>query len=156
MSMATRLKWYLEAHRIPYDLTPHTRTRSSAESAEAAHIPSARLAKGVLLEDERGYVMAIVPASEHVDLDEMARQLHRSFELASEAELEGLFTDCEAGAAPPVGTPYNVPMVVDDSLLSDGDVWFEAGDHEQLVHMAARSFRELLEGCRHGRFGTTH
>jgi Ala-tRNA(Pro) deacylase len=47
-------------------------------------------------------------------------------------------------------------MVVDDSLLSDGDVWFEAGDHEQLVHVAARSFRELLEGCRHGRFGTTH
>ena len=36
---------------------------------------------------------------------------------------------------PPVGPAYGVLTVVDDSLPRDGDLYFEAGDSEDLVHM---------------------
>ena len=85
-------------------------------------------------------------------LRDLEEQLERHLELASEAELSQLFRDCEVGALPPVGAAFGIPTVVDDSLMNAPDVWFEAGDHEDLVHMRGIEFLSLFTGARHGRF----
>lgn len=152
MSIAPRLRWYLEAHGVEYELIPHPHSASSAETARSAAVPLEALAKPVLLEDERGYVMAIVPASRRVDVRSLSEQLHRELTLAKERELASLFHDCERGATPPLGSPYRVPTVYDDALAELGEVCFEAGDHEDVVRMSGPAFLRLLEGSRHGRF----
>ena len=152
MAIAPRLKWYLDAHGVEYEVIPHARTRSSLDTARQAHVPPERLAKSVLLEDELGYVMAIVPASHRIDLRSLEDQLHRNFELATEPELPSLFADCERGAIPPVGPAYRIPTVYDDALAELTEVWFEAGDHEDVVHLKGTAFLRLLEGSPHGRF----
>jgi Ala-tRNA(Pro) deacylase len=152
MAIAPRLKWYLDARGVEYEVIPHPHTGSSLETARQSHVPPERLAKSVLLEDERGYVMAIVPASHRVDLRSLGDQLHRDLELASESELPSLFRDCEPGAVPPVGSAYQIPTVYDEALAELTEVWFEAGDHEDLVHVSGGAFLRLLEGARHGRF----
>jgi Ala-tRNA(Pro) deacylase len=141
MTMARRLKWYLDAREVEYEVLPHDPSSTSEETARKAAIPPQRLAKPVLLEDDRGYVMAVVPASHRSDLV-----------LASERELTELFHDCEPGAIPALGPPYRVPTVYDDALCELEDVYFEAGDHEDLVHMDAASFLHLLRDSLHGRF----
>jgi prolyl-tRNA editing enzyme YbaK/EbsC (Cys-tRNA(Pro) deacylase) len=55
--------------------------------------------------------------------------------LATEAKLKYLLKDCEPGAVPPLGAAYGLETVWDDSLLEQSDTYFEAGDHETLVHM---------------------
>jgi Ala-tRNA(Pro) deacylase len=45
---------------------------------------------------------------------------------------------------------------VDDSLLRLPDVYFEAGDHEALVHVTGEAFKDLIIGSAHGRFGSVH
>jgi Ala-tRNA(Pro) deacylase len=152
MTLSARLKWYLDSHGVGYRIVPPAHTTSSVESAKAAHVPRERLAKSVLLEDERGYVMVVLPASRRISLRDLDEQLERHLELASEAELSQLFRDCELGAVPPVGAAFGIPTVVDDSLLNAPDVWFEAGDHEDLVHMRGFEFLTLFTGARHGRF----
>jgi Ala-tRNA(Pro) deacylase len=152
MPISARLKWYLDSHGVKYDLIPHIHTGTSLGAAQAAHVPGERLAKSVLLEDERGYVMAVLPASRRISLRDLEEQLERHLELASEAELSQLFRDCEVGALPPVGAAFGIPTVVDDSLMNAPDVWFEAGDHEDLVHMRGIEFLSLFTGARHGRF----
>ena len=74
----------------------------------------------MLLEDERGYVMAVLPASHRVDLKKLRRKLHRKLELATEEELGEIFRDCEIGAVPPLGAAYGVPVVYDDHLRELG------------------------------------
>jgi Ala-tRNA(Pro) deacylase len=138
MSIAPRLKWY--------------HSSSSRETAHQAHVPPERVAKPVLLEDERGYVMAIVPASHRVDLERLSEQLHRDLALAKEREIAALFHDCDRGAMPPVGGPYRVPTVYDDALAGCPEIYFEAGDHEDVVHLPGAEFLRLLEGSLHGRF----
>jgi len=150
MTIATRVKWFLEKNHVPYELIHHPHTHSSAETARAARIPRHCLAKTVLLEDERGYLAVVVPASHRVDLDRLERMLRRRLELASEAELEQLFGDCERGAAPALPTAYGVPLMIDDALLDLNDVYFEAGTHEDVVHVQGDDFLELLDGARHG------
>jgi Ala-tRNA(Pro) deacylase len=156
MSISTRLKWYLDSHRIKYELVSHQHTSTSLESARAANVPGGRVAKSILLEDERGYLMAVIPASCRLNMEEIEDQLGRHFELASEHELGDIFKGCEVGAVPPVGQPFNIPIAIDDSLLRLPDVYFEAGDHEGLVHITGGAFKELMSGALHGRISRPH
>jgi len=152
VAIANRLRWYLDHQGFDYQVMPHPHTHTSWETARAAGIPANAVAKAVLLEDERGYVVAIVPGSRRVDLAALRGHLRRELELASEAALEALFPDCERGAVPPVTAPYRVPTVYDDSLRGLLEVYFEAGDHEDVVHMRGRDFLAMLSGSPHGRF----
>ena len=150
--IAQRLRWYLNQSGLPYEVLPHPHSRSSLETAREAHVRPEKFVKPVLLEDEGGYVMAVVPASARIDLARLGEQMHRDFELASEEEIEELFPDCAAGAMPALGAPYRIPTVYEDSLAGLRDVYFEAGDHEDVVHMRAGDFMKLLDGALHGHF----
>lgn len=152
MAIAQRLEWYLESAGIDYEVLPHPRSSYSAQTARRSRVPLYCLAKPVLLEDEFGYVMAVVPAARRVDIERLGQQLHRKLELATEAEVDDLFQDCEQGAMPALGTPYKIPTVYDDSLSGLSDIYFEAGDHDDIVHMSGDAFLELLSGSLHGRF----
>ena len=153
MAIASTVANYLMAQDVEYDVLTHPHSATSGESAEAAHVPGSRLAKSVILEDEQGYLMVVLPSSKQVNLQELHRQLNRNLVLASENELGGLFSDCEIGALPPIGTAYGVETVVDDAIAEQPDIFFEAGDHEQLIHVSAETFQSLLgEHVQHGRF----
>ena len=152
MGMAARLRSFLDSQGIPYEVLPHPHTSTSLETARVAHVPEERIAKSVVLEDEGGYLMAILPASCRVSFDALERQLHRKLELASEAELAELFQDCEIGAIPPVAAPYGMSAVLDERLCNLPDVYFEAGDHEDLVHLSGEAFQAIQARAHHGRF----
>ena len=144
MAIASTVSTYLAEHDVPYDVLTHPHTASSGESAQASHVPGSRLAKSVVLEDEQGYLMVVLPASRHVDLGELHRQLNRDLGLATESELGTLFSDCEIGALPAIGPAYGMETLVDESIAEQPDIYFEAGDHTTLVRVSAPHFRELM------------
>lgn len=153
MGMAIRLQQYLDGTGVSYDLIEHSYSPTCRAAAHAARVPPDQIAKSVLLSDGRGaYVMAVVPADRRVDLAQLERQLGRRLALAREDELPTLFRDCEPGAVPPLGRVYGLETVWDDSLSACSDVYFEAGDHTDLVHMKGKDFCSLMGGAAHGRF----
>jgi Ala-tRNA(Pro) deacylase len=98
-----------------------------------------------LLKDSAGFLLAVVPATHRVRIGKLHEQFGRDLETASEAELEYVFSDCEKGAVPALGPAYDLQTVVDPWLCEQPDVYFEGGDHEELVHLAGEDFAELLE-----------
>lgn len=152
MTIALKLLEYLEWKGVDYQFVEHSRTSTSMESAERAHVPGSKLAKGVILEDDEGYVMAVVPANHHVELEKIHQQLNRRLELAPENELSDLFDDCSTGAVPPVGAAYGFETIVDTELKDCADIYFEAGDHTELVHVSGKEFRQLMERATYGHF----
>lgn len=150
MAVANTLQRFLEQQSVKYDLVPHSHTGSSHETAEAAHVSEDHIAKAVIVKDAAGYAMVVVPASNWVEVEHLRKELNRDFHLATEDELAKLFNDCETGAVPPLGPAYGIETFLDEALTSLANVYFEAGDHEQLVHMAGNDFRTLLGGVRHG------
>ena len=50
MKALHRIERYLDEHMIPFDLVAHPHSQTSMETARAANIDAARIAKGVLLE----------------------------------------------------------------------------------------------------------
>ena len=152
MAIAKRVEEFLAASGLPYEIRPHPRSACSAQTARRSHVPLENLAKPVLLADEYGYVLALLPAAKRVDLARLGAQLHRELELASEAEIDSLFRDCEPGALPALGQPREIPTVYDDALLSLRDVYVEAGGHGDVVWMRGPDYLELLSNAVHGPF----
>jgi len=154
MNIAPSLQRYLAAQDVDYEVIAHSRTQSSSGTAHAAHVPGLRLAKAVVVKDKSGYVVAVLAASHLVDMPQLGSALGRdALELASEDELKALFADCAPGAVPPLGAVYGLPMVVEETLAAQSDVFFEAGDHEHLIHVTREGFMRLTADAPLAHFG---
>jgi len=152
MAMSSTLKNYLIQQGIDYEVQAHPRTRDSSHTAQASHVPGDRLAKAVMLEGDQGYLMAVIPSTHKLALKELFHQLQRRLGLAPERELQELFPDCELGAIPPLGQAFGVDTVVDEALLQQPEIWFEAGDHKEVVHISGVQFKALMAGATAGQF----
>ncbi|CAE6797983.1 hypothetical protein R75461_05042 [Paraburkholderia nemoris] len=152
MSMSATLQECLRSKGSQYKIVHHPHSHSSIETAAAAHIPGDRLAKTVLFEDEHGYVAAVLPSTYAVRLSELWAKTGRHLLLAKEFDLRELFKDCDIGALPPVCTAYGMRTYLDESLAQQPDVYFEAGDHEELIHMGTDQFLDLMDRAERIRF----
>lgn len=151
MGIAITLQQYLDGRGIDYEVLTHEPTSTSARTAEASHVSGDCFAKAVVLKREDGYLLAVIPASCKVELEEVADLIDGRVCMATEDEAEALFRDCEKGAFPPIGSAYGLDVVIDDSLDRATDIYFEAGDHRSLVHMSQPQFGNLTWDAFHGR-----
>ncbi|MGH8495545.1 MAG: aminoacyl-tRNA deacylase [Gammaproteobacteria bacterium] len=154
MTIASTVFSALDRSSVEYDILNHPRSATSSQAAESAHITGDQIAKAVVLKDPYGYVLAVLPATFELELDVVRKELHRNLELATEDELESLFFDCDRGAVPPLGPDYGLPTVVDDVLCEQSDIYFEAGDHEGLVHVSETAFEQLVRDAEYFRFSS--
>lgn len=156
MSIAMTVEKYLRQMQVPYHILAHDRTGSSLETARVAHVSAHQLAKAVLLEDDEGYLLAVLPANEHIHLGMLRDQLGRTVGLATEREVMEVFKDCDMGAIPPLGPAYGVRMVVDEELMREPELYFEGGSHVDLVHMDCSQYVKLCEGASRAHFCAPH
>jgi Ala-tRNA(Pro) deacylase len=142
---------YLDRLGIEHEMLMHRHTACSGQTAHAAQIAPKQLAKAVLMRSNDDYVLAVVPASRYVNPQALQRLLGSDpMTFASEDEMPYIFRDCETGALPIVGDAFGLKTAVDDALLDLRDVYFEAGDHEHLVHVNHDAFVRLVGGGPHG------
>jgi len=150
MTIAAIPQRYMVQHSVEYDLMLHPPTGSSHETAEVTHISEDHIAKAVMVRDASGYAMVVIPASNQLRLKHLRQRSRRDFQLVPEAEFCHLFADCEPGAVPPLGAAYGIETLLDKALTELTDIYFEAGDHQQLVHLSGEEFQSLLEGVQRG------
>ena len=149
MAIAMTLKSYLDDHQITFSSVEHQHTDSSVDSAKSAHIPLHQMAKAVVLEDSAGFMVAVLPSSNRLNLGWVNEELERNLKLATEAELKALFKDCETGAIPALSNAYGLKVIWDDQLKHASDIYIEAGDHEHLIHLSGDDFRTLMNKLPH-------
>lgn len=148
-----RIVRYLKEHHIPFSRQWHPRAVDAQRLAASLHISGNRVAKSVVVKADDATWLAVLPASEIVDEEQLARVLGvKDIRLLEESEFQGLFPDCEVGAEPPFGKLYGVPVVVEESLVLEDRVIFRAGSHEETLEMEYEDFA-VLETPTVGRFG---
>jgi Ala-tRNA(Pro) deacylase len=151
--ISSRLSQYFDQRGVQYEVSEHRLSRSSAQTARVAHVPPRLVAKSVILEDDDGFVMAVIPANRCVMLGHLASLLGRhELHLSDESRIAAVFGDCDRGAVPPVGMAWGIETVVDEELEGHEVVYLEGGDHRRLLRMPGEQFAELMRAARHGRF----
>jgi Ala-tRNA(Pro) deacylase len=137
MTIASKLENYLRQREVKYKVVTHP-----------------PLAKGVLVKDDDGYLLVVLPADYHIELESLHKLLRQEVAMVDEATLEEVFSDCELGAVPPIGMAYGIKTIWDpkSSLGKQDKVFFEAGDHQSLVRMSGVQFHELMAPAERGEF----
>jgi len=142
----TKLREFLDSHHIKYMIISHSVAYTAQGIAALVHLSGKKLAKTVILKVDGLLAMAVVPASEHVNLDLLRVATGADvIELATEQEFKSAFPDCETGAMPPFGNLYDVPVYVDGSLAEHEEITFNAGTHHELVRMAWADMARLVD-----------
>lgn len=145
MSIARRVRTYLEQEGVAYEHSEHPPAFTAQEVAAAEHVPGKELAKTVMLTDGEAFLMAVLPATRRIELDELREVAGiPDLRLADEDEFAGLFPDVETGAMAPFGNLYDVPVFVDQALREDESITFSAGTHTDTIRMAYADFERLV------------
>ncbi len=147
MSISQTVDRFLKEKDVNYQIRHHHHTGSTLESAYSAHVPSHQIAKGVLLRDDQGYVLAVLPGDRNLDLETLRYATERPLALASEEELSDVFDDCAVGAVPAIGPAYGLETLVDERLLEETGLYFEGGGHKELVYVEKPEFMKLMESA---------
>ncbi len=153
MSIAAKVERWLSEHEVAYELLEHPRSCGTRGTALAAHVPPDHIAKGVLVGDAAGWLLAVIPGNHWLRMEALRRELDRpGLELAPETEVLARFGDCEPGSVPPLAPAYGLDGVLDEALTSLANVYIETGDHRLLAHLDAAGFEHLTRGLRRGHF----
>ena len=140
-----KLKAFLDKNQIHFVSITHSRAYTTQMIARSAHIHAKELAKTVIVNIDDKLAMAVLPASDSVDLELLKHSTGaQEVRLATEGEFQNAFPDCEVGAMPPFGNLYDMEVFVSPRLAEDEQIAFNAGTHTELVQLAYTDFAELV------------
>src|SRR5438477_10132418 len=127
MALST-LRSFLDSQGVKYLVISHSLAYTAQGVAALAHVSGKKLAKTVIVKIDGILATAVLPASDHVDLDRL-RTLTGSMvvELATEREFKDEFPDREPGAMPPFGNLYDMAVYADARLAENEETPFGAG-----------------------------
>lgn len=144
MAIAYGVSEFLREHRIPYEVLWHQPAATSLGAARQLGRPADQVVKAVVLETEGELFMVLIPANCKLDLRAVKECLNAEVQLAEPQEFELLFDDCTPGAVPATGPAYGFATLLDEQLARAEDVYFDAGDQEELIHVKGKLFRQAL------------
>jgi Ala-tRNA(Pro) deacylase len=146
MMPISRLKHCLDDNHIKYVTLKHSPAYTAREIAESAHLQGKDLAKTVMVMVDGKMAMAVLPASDKVDLGVLKHAVgaHKT-RLAREDEFKDKFPACELGAMPPFGNLYGMEVFAAAGLAANEEIVFNAGSHTELIRMAYRDFERLVQ-----------
>ncbi len=145
---------FLKSRSVRFEVFLHRPSHSASHLAESIHVPGRCVAKGVLLRAGDSFALAVLPATHRVDMDRLGAFLGvDDLRIATEAEVERVFADCEPGVLPPFGRLYGLTTIVDTSLSGGSEIVFVANTTYEGVRMRFRDY-EAIESPIKARFAT--
>jgi len=152
MYIPQRIKAYLDLLDVSYVVTLQEETGPLEDAIRSGHIDAAHLARAVILQDDMGTVMAVIPAGREIDFDALRAEMSRDLRPAPGSITDLMFPECRPGAIPPLGSPYGVDAVLDQSLADLDEVLFEPGNHDCFVRVSGKAFQLLHAASWRGDF----
>jgi Ala-tRNA(Pro) deacylase len=141
MPVSDPIRNYLDSENVKYDCIPHVQAFTAQDAAHVMHVPGRTFAKPVVLTADGRLLMAVVPATHRLDLEELKFKLGvDSLELVPEGALGKFCPECELGALPPLGQLYGMDVWVDKSLEGSEEIVFNAGTHTEAIRMKYADF----------------
>jgi Ala-tRNA(Pro) deacylase len=115
-----------------YEHRTHRTASSAQELAAAEHVTGYAVAKPVVISLNGDLALAVVAATDRVDLSALEAATGSRAQLVSESVFSERFQPCIAGAEPPLAI-FGAPIFVDSHLLLERKILMPAGTHEDAL-----------------------
>jgi Ala-tRNA(Pro) deacylase len=130
-----------------FEVIFHRHTETASDEADAIGAQAAEVGKTLVLVGDHGFVRAVIPASERLDLHKLRPLVGcgHAVRFATEDEIAGAYPMFELGAVPPFGGPPGDAAVVDHRLALLDFLVVEAGSHDRSLRLATRDLIRVAE-----------
>jgi len=146
MPVPSRIRDFLDSENVSYEELRHPPAFTGQEVAHELHLSGKQCAKTVVLEGDGRLAMAVLPASNRLNLQDLKAVMEvEHLEMLAESALNKLFPDCQAGAIPPLGRLYGMEVWVDRAVCDSEHIVFCAGTHEDCIRMKYSDFAKLAK-----------
>jgi Ala-tRNA(Pro) deacylase len=140
----------LDDAKVHFELLAHQRTDRALAEAQALGVPPGEVAKTLVLTTPEGFVRAVLPASERLDLPKVRAVVGggKRTHLATEEDLAREYSEFELGAVPPFGGNRKDPVLLDARLADRESVVVEAGVHDASIRLLTSDLLRLVGDAR--------
>jgi len=135
----------LDENKVSYEVLHHPEAVTAQRIAQVEHVKGRHHAKVVMVKSGDQHLMMVLPADHQIDLEKVEKAIGKSVSLDNEQEFKTLFSDCAIGAMPPFGNLYGLPTYVDQSLVEQDYIVFEAGTHTEAIKMSYRDYEKIVK-----------
>jgi len=144
LSLHDRLINLLKEKSIDFKPLSHQPTKTSQESAKVRGTTLNQGAKALVLIADDKPLLAVLSAADKLDNSALKKwRKIKDLRLANPEEVKKI-TSVEIGAVPPFGNLFRVPVVVDQCLLQEPQIAFNAGSATESVIMSSHDFQALV------------
>lgn len=109
-------------------------------------------AQSRILQDSQGKVQVIYRAGTILDLDMLCRLTDRNLVPVNNEDIANLCGKLQVVTIPSVPNILDLPLVIDNHLLSATELNFESGNKEDVIVISAAHFRTLIADAQTGVF----
>lgn len=130
-SVAEALRNYFDDHGVAYRLIEHEPAGSADEYHAVLGTRYEQMPKAVFLRFRgkrgKGFAILAIQANKRADLERVAKLLDAREVRLGSREQHREATGCDWGELPPVGRLFGLPLLFDQELLSEDELYFNAG-----------------------------
>lgn len=142
----TKIKNFLDKHKISYQVYQHKAVYTSEEAAKIRGTILHQGAKALVMFADKKPIMLIIPADLKVDFNKFKSLFKvKDLRMATKEEVKQL-TRVEVGAVPPFGHIFNIPLYIDEHLFENREIVFNAGLHTHSVQMGVADYKKISGG----------
>jgi Ala-tRNA(Pro) deacylase len=138
-----RVSEFLSAEHVAFETLLHAPAYTAQHRAKFLGVSGKQVAKAVLLRNQDGYLLAVLPATKRIDTIALSSELGSTVSLATGKEVAMVFRDCEWGVVGPFGKLYGIPSILDSSIGRDEMMIFESDTHAEAIRIRCRDYENL-------------
>lgn len=154
MNLPDSVQSFLDRQQLPYRLIAYPPNQTMEQTRQKLALSARQAVRTVLLKSADGLLMAILPYSHILDFAMLCQLWGSELQPLHGAEATNFFQThgCKGYSRPPLATLFNIPLLVDSSLMYEAEIYFESGTGDTLVRMEGEDFGKLFAQARWGQF----
>jgi len=135
----------LEKNEVRYNLLEHDPVFTSEDAARIRRSELKQGAKAIIFMADDSPLLIVIPGNRHVDAKKFKKTYHiRDLRLLKPEEVTSL-TGLEIGAIPPFGNVMNIATYMDEELLENSEIAFNAGSHTKSIKMNPEDYVRICQ-----------
>ncbi len=143
MIIAASIKQILDSNRLAYIALQHKRVTSLEFAACLLNIDPNQVLMAQVVADSSGELLVVYPLGRKINFDLFKKVLNRDLKLLPSVKVNRIFNDCEAGCWPAIGQPYQIDVIIDQSVKKLSSVYFASGSYTALLQMDAADYLRI-------------
>ncbi len=139
------IKNLLQQNKIQFEVLEHEAVFTSEQSAKARGTELKQGAKALILKTEKGYIQAVISAAKEIDIAKLKTIIGAKELKMATADQVKTETGCDIGSVPPFGNLFGLPTYIDNSLMENKTIAFNAGSHIKSIKMTSEDLAKTTK-----------